>query len=282
MNRSQVEKILLVLLKIFGFIFFTVVVAFPFYWMILSSFQSLTQLITIPPTFWVPPTGWDFSSYRLVLFEQNFLRYLRNSTLVSCTTVLLTVSLATLGAYAVTRLQFRGKHLMTRSILLIYMFPAIVLVIPLFVIFSRLHLRDSLVGLIIVYLAQTIPVALYMLKSYFETLPPDLEEAGLIDGCSRWSVIWRITIPLSLPAMASVALYTFMIAWNEFLFAFIFLDSPSKFTLSRGIIHLAESVHTGQQLLAAAAVVATIPIIILFLFFERYLVKGLTAGGIKG
>lgn len=282
MGRYQVEKILLVLMKILGFIFFTVVVAFPFYWMILSSFQSLTQLITIPPTFWLPPGEWNFHSYSLVLFEQEFLRYLGNSTLVSLITVFLTVALSTLGAYAVTRLRFKGKKLMYRSILLIYMFPAIVLVVPLFVMFSRLHLRDSLFGLIVVYLAQTIPVALYMLKSYFETLPPDLEEAGLVDGCSRWSVIWRITIPLSLPAMASVALYTFMIAWNEFLFAFIFLDTPSKFTLSRGIIRLAESIHSGQQLLAAAAVIATVPIIVIFLFFERYLVKGLTAGAVKG
>lgn len=282
MGRYQVEKILLVLMKILGFIFFTVVVAFPFYWMILSSFQSLTQLITIPPTFWLPPGGWNLHSYSLVLFEQEFLRYLGNSTLVSLITVFLTVALSTLGAYAVTRLRFKGKKLMYRSILLIYMFPAIVLVVPLFVMFSRLHLRDSLFGLIVVYLAQTIPVALYMLKSYFETLPPDLEEAGLVDGCSRWSVIWRITIPLSLPAMASVALYTFMIAWNEFLFAFIFLDTPSKFTLSRGIIRLAESIHSGQQLLAAAAVIATVPIIVIFLFFERYLVKGLTAGAVKG
>lgn len=282
MTRSSVENALLAVLKMIGFIFYTLVVAFPFYWMIISSFQSLSQLITIPPTFFLDLGELDFQSYRTVLFQQDFLRYMANSTLVSSVTVLLTISLATLGAYAVTRLQFKGKKLMYRSILLIYMFPPIVMVVPLFVIFSRLHLRDSLLGLIIVYLAQTLPVALYMLKSYFETLPPDLEEAGLIDGCSRWSVIWRVTIPLSLPSMASVALYTFMIAWNEFLFAFIFLDTPSKFTLSRGIIQLSESIHSGQQLLAAAAVVSSIPIILLFLFFERYLIKGLTAGGVKG
>jgi multiple sugar transport system permease protein len=120
-----------------------------------------------------------------------------------------------------------------------------------------------------------------MLHSYFKSLPPDLEDAGLIDGCSRVGVIWRITVPLSLPAMASVALYTFMIAWNEFLFAFLFLDSPSKFTLSRGIMQIADNINVSQQLLMAAAVIATVPVILLFLILERYMVKGLTAGGIK-
>lgn len=109
-----------------------------------------------------------------------------------------------------------------------------------------------------------------------------MEEAGLIDGCSRFGVIWRVTGPLSLPAMVSVALYTFMIAWNEFLFAFLFLDSPKNFTLSRGIMQIADNINVSQQLLMAASVIATVPIIVLFLLLERYLVKGLTARGVKG
>jgi len=171
---------------------------------------------------------------------------------------------------------------MSYSILLIYMFPAIVLVIPLYVMFSRVGIRDSINLLILVYLAQTLPVALYMLRSYFQTLPPEMEQAGLIDGCSRLGVIWRIVIPLSAPALASVALYTFMIAWNEFLFAFMFLDTPEKFTLSRGVVQLAGSVHLSKQLVMAASVMVTIPILVLFLFFERRLVQGLTAGAMKG
>ena len=171
---------------------------------------------------------------------------------------------------------------MSTSILLIYMFPAIVLVIPLYVIFSRMGLRDSIHVLILVYLAQTLPVALYMLRSYFQTLPAEMEEAGLMDGCSRLGVIWRIVIPLSAPALASVALYTFMIAWNEFLFAFMFLDTPEKFTLSRGLVQLESSVHLSKQLVMAASVMVTIPILVLFLLFERRLVGGLTTGAMKG
>jgi multiple sugar transport system permease protein len=171
---------------------------------------------------------------------------------------------------------------MSYSILIIYMFPAIVLVIPLYVLFSRMGLRDSMHVLILVYLAQTLPVALYMLRSYFHNLPIEIEYAGLTDGCSRFGVIWRIIIPLSSPALASVALYTFMIAWNEFLFAFMFLDTPEKFTLSRGVVQLAGSVHLSKQLVMAASVMVSIPILVLFLFFERYLVRGLTAGAMKG
>lgn len=282
MIRTYLEKALLVLLKVLGFAFFTVVVVFPFYWLFLTSVQPMTELITLPPTFWVPISEMNFSFYPQLLFELGFIRYMRNSAVIATITVLFTLILATMGAYAVTRLRFKGKQLMSRGILLVYMFPAIVLVVPLFVMFSWLGLRDAYLGLIIVYVAQTTPVGLYMLKSYFETLPVDLEEAALIDGCSRWSVIWRVTIPLSLPSMATVALYTFMIAWNEFLFAFIFLDTPSKFTLSRGVVQLSESIQSGQQFLAAAAVIVTVPIITMFFLFQRYLVKGLTAGGVKG
>jgi multiple sugar transport system permease protein len=250
--------------------------------MIVSSLKSLEEILLNPANLGFDIRKIDFRAYYEVLFEHGFLRYISNSVYVSIITVLLSVTLATIGGYAVTRLRFRGRGFMSTSILLIYMFPAIVLVIPLYVIFSRMGLRDSIHVLILVYLAQTLPVALYMLRSYFQTLPAEMEEAGLIDGCSRLGVIWRIVIPLSAPALASVALYTFMIAWNEFLFAFMFLDTPEKFTLSRGVVQLESSVHLSKQLVMAASVMVTIPILVLFLFFERRLVGGLTAGAMKG
>ena len=219
--------------------------------------------------------------YREVLITFDFARFILNSTFVSVVTVVVTLALAVLGAYAVTRLRFPGRNLLSRSILLIYMFPAIVLVIPLYTIFSQLGLRDTLPGLLVVYPATTLPVALYMLRSYFQTLPKDLEEAGMIDGSTRLGVIWRITLPLSLPALASVGLYVFMIAWNEFLFAFMFLDSPAIFTLSRGMVGL-NSQEVPRQFLMAGAVIVTVPIMIIFFWFEKYLVGGLTAGGVKG
>jgi multiple sugar transport system permease protein len=281
-GREGIEEGIIRILRILGILFFFVMVAFPFYWMVVSSLKSLQELLLHPDNLGLDIGNLDFTAYGEVLFGQGFVQYISNSVYVAVLTVLLSLSLATLGGYAVTRLYFRGQAFMSMSILVIYMFPAIVLVIPLYVVFSWLGLRDSIHTLILVYLAQTLPVALYMLRSYFQNLPGEIEHAGLTDGCTRLGVIWRIVIPLSAPALASVALYTFMIAWNEFLFAFMFLDSPEKFTLSRGVVQLAGSVHLSKQLVMAASVIVTVPIIVLFLFFERHLVRGLTAGAMKG
>lgn len=282
MNRERIEINTIRILRIAGLAFFVLIAIFPFYWMLVSSFKSLEELLLKPSNLWLDISKINFRAYHDVLFRHGFIRYLLNSTYVSVITVVLSIILATLGAYAVTRFEFRGKRFMSSVILLIYMFPAIVLVVPLYVIFSKMGMRDSLHALILVYMAQTLPVSLYMLRSYFRTLPPELEYAGLTDGCSRLGVIWRIVIPLTAPALASVALYTFMIAWNEFLFVFLFIDTPDKFTLSRGVVQLSESVHLSKQLVMAASVMATVPILILFFVFERYLVRGLTAGAIKG
>ena len=282
MSRERLERNIIQILRMVGLLVFIAMVAFPFYWMIVSSLKSLEEILLRPANLGLDVRTIDFRAYYEVLFDHGFLRYISNSFYVSILTVILSVTLATVGGYAVTRLRFRGQTLMSTSILIIYMFPAIVMVIPLYVVFSRMGIRDSIHMLILVYLAQTLPVALYMLRSYFHNLPPEIESAGLIDGCSRFGVIWRIVIPLSAPALASVALYTFMIAWNEFLFAFMFLDTPEKFTLSRGVVQLAGSVHLSKQLVMAASVMVTIPILLIFLFFERHLVRGLTAGALKG
>lgn len=283
-RRDLFEVLVLRVLRAVGFVFFLSIVIFPFYFMVISSLKARAELLQ-NPTFLGIDLGRSVREllvgYREVLFTFDFLRYIGNSTFVALSTVAITLLLAILGAYAVTRLQFPGRTFMSRAILLIYMFPAIVLVIPLYAIFTQLGLRDTLPGLLIVYPATTIPVALYMLRSYFQTLPRDLEEAGMIDGCTRLEVIWRITLPLSLPALASVGLYVFMIAWNEFLFAFMFLDNPAIYTLSRGMVAL-NSQEVPRQFLMAGAVIVTVPIMILFFFFEKYLVSGLTAGGVKG
>ncbi|MDL1978094.1 MAG: carbohydrate ABC transporter permease [Desulfobacteria bacterium] len=282
LRRERLENCIIRFLRITGILFFIIMVAFPFYWMIVSSLRPLEEIVMNPANLGLDIGKIDFKAYYDVLFDHGFLRYISNSIYVSAITVALSLVLATVGGYAVTRLRFRGRAFMSYSILIIYMFPAIVLVIPLYVIFSYMGLRDSIHVLILVYLAQTLPVALYMLMSYFKTLPVEMEHAGLMDGCTRFGVIWRIIIPLSAPALASVALYTFMIAWNEFLFAFMFLDTPDKFTISRGVVQLAGSVHLSKQLVMAASVMVTIPILILFLFFERHLVRGMTAGAMKG
>jgi len=271
-------------LRAVGLVFFVFVVVFPFWGMLVASLKPRAEFLANPADLSIPLSaglGRLLEGYRAVLVDYHFLRYIANTAYVATVTMLLTLFLSVLGAYAVARLEFPGRRWMERAVLLTYMFPAIVLAIPLYAIFTLLGLRNTLSGLIVVYLAQTLPVALYMLRSYFETIPASLEEAGLIDGCSRFEVIWRVTLPLSLPALASVGLYVFMIAWNEFLFAFMFLDSPEIFTLSRGMVAL-NSQEVPYQYLMAGAVIVTVPVMLLFFWFERYLVGGLTAGGVKG
>jgi multiple sugar transport system permease protein len=284
MSRYEREVIYIRIFKGIGFVVFTIIVALPFYVMVMTSLKSQQALLANPLDLSIDLSqGFDglFRSYVELFTQFNFGRYLMVSAIVSVGTVILTLLFSVPGAYAVSRLRFPGQALLSRSVLLIYMVPAIVLVIPLYAVFSQLGLRNTLTGLLIVYPATTIPVALYMLQGYFRGLPSELEEAGLMDGLSRLGVIMKITLPLSLPALASVSLYVFMIAWNEFLFAFMFLDDPDIFTLSRGVVSLNSS-EVPRQHLMAGAVIATVPVLFIFLWFERFLVQGLTAGSVKG
>ena len=282
--RYTAEKAYLRLIWGLGLMMFVLIVAIPFYVMVMTSLKSQQSLLLNPLDFSVDASGGAsvlFRSYIELFTEYDFLTLLMNSALVSVITVLITLLFSIPGAYAVAKLRFPGRQWLSGSVLLIYLIPAIILVIPLYAVFSQLGLRNSLLGLCIVYPATTIPVALYMLRGYFAGLPSELDDAGLMDGLSRIQIITRIAMPLSTPAIATVALYVFMIAWNEFLFAFMFLDDVKLFTLSRGIVSL-DSSEVPRQHLMAASVIATLPVLTLFLWFERFLVSGLTAGSVKG
>ncbi|MEL0131999.1 MAG: carbohydrate ABC transporter permease [Rhodobiaceae bacterium] len=282
--RYAAEKFYLRLLWGLGLMMFVLIVAIPFYVMVMTSLKSQQSLLANPLDFSIDPAVGGtvlFRSYIELFTEYDFGTLLLNSAIVSVATVLITLLFSVPGAYAVAKLRFPGRKWLSGSVLLIYLIPAIILVIPLYAVFSQLGLRNSLLGLCIVYPATTIPVALYMLRGYFAGLPSELDDAGLMDGLSRLQIITRIAMPLSMPAIASVALYVFMIAWNEFLFAFMFLDDVKLFTLSRGIVSLNSS-EVPRQHLMAGAVIATTPVLILFLWFERFLVTGLTAGSVKG
>lgn len=282
--RYTAEKAYLRLIWGLGLMMFVLIVAIPFYVMVMTSLKSQQSLLLNPLDFSVDASGGAFVLFRsyIELFtEYDFLTLLMNSALVSVITVLITLLFSIPGAYAVAKLRFPARQWLSGSVLLIYLIPAIILVIPLYAVFSQLGLRNSLLGLCIVYPATTIPVALYMLRGYFAGLPSELDDAGLMDGLSRIQIITRIAMPLSTPAIATVALYVFMIAWNEFLFAFMFLDDVKLFTLSRGIVSL-DSSEVPRQHLMAASVIATLPVLTLFLWFERFLVSGLTAGSVKG
>jgi multiple sugar transport system permease protein len=283
LTRHEWEEAVIRFLTGFGYVFFTAAVAIPFYVMVMTSLKTQGELIANPLDFSIDLSrGWAlFRSYEELFRDFNFGRYMWTSFYVSVLTVLITLLFSIPGAYAVARLRFRGQKALSRSILLIYMVPMIVLALPIYIAFSMTGLRNSILGIVMIYPVTTIPVALYMLQGYFRGLPAEIEEAGLMDGLNRLQVIWKITLPLSLPALASVSLYVFMIAWNEFLLAFMLLDDPSKFTLTRGIASLNSS-EIPRQHLMAGAVIATVPVMALFLGLEKFMTRGLTAGSVKG
>jgi multiple sugar transport system permease protein len=274
-----------------GLTFFLTSILFPFYWMVSSSFKTYAEIGGREPVYVPSALRWD--AYR-ELFDASHESYQRfgativNTIKVSVPTALIAVILSVMGAYAVARLRFRGKELMLNGILLVYLFPGILLIIPLFAMLSQIgarmgfEVRDNLVVLIFTYLAQTLPVALYMLANYFRTIPSEIEQAGLIDGCSRLSVIWRITIPLSIPALISVFIYTLMIAWNEYLYAFVFLNDRRMFTMPIVIDRIFSDPQPRPHVVMAASTVMTLPVVLIFLSLQRFLAEGLTAGGVKG
>ncbi|MEQ3553691.1 carbohydrate ABC transporter permease [Pseudonocardia nematodicida] len=260
--------------------------AFPFYYMIVLSLRSLDQVVLEPGVLW--PAEWDFSTYATVLASeaaggQGFLVFMRNSLVIAVLTVAVTLLAAIPGAYAISRLQFRGRRQVSALFLAVYFFPAILLAVPLFVFFSRIGLRGSLIGLLVVYVAQTVPISIYMLRNYFATVPVSLEEAAAIDGCSRFQILRRISLPLAMPAVVSNALYVFMIAWNEFLFALLFLaEDRDRWTVSLGLSQLSGSLEIPTTVLMAGSVLLTLPIMVIFFFTERLLVEGMTSGAEKG
>ncbi len=277
---------------IFAFVllFFLTGILFPFYWMISSSSKTYAEIGSREPVY--IPSALRLDAYK-ELFDPNnesfwnFGTNILNSLKVAIPAALIAVILSTLGAYAIARLRFRGKDILLNSILLIYLFPGVLLIIPLFAMLAQIggrlgfDVQDNLPVLIITYLAQTLPVALYMLANYFRTIPEEIEQAGLIDGCSRLGIIWRITLPLAIPALVSVAIYAFMIAWNEFLYAFIFLNNRDLFTMPIKINTIFNDPSPRPHVVMAASTVMTLPVVFLFLAFEKYLEQGLTAGGVK-
>ncbi len=276
------------LMLLFAFLAFII---FPFYWMVSSSFKTRAEIGGREPVY--IPSSLNLEAYR-ELFDpnqpnfQNFGRAILNSLIIAVPTALITVTFSALGAYAIARLHFWGKNGMLNGILLIYLFPGVLIIIPLFAMLARLgtmlgfNVQDNLGVLVFTYLAQTLPVGLYMLTNYFRTIPDEIEQAGLIDGCSRFGVIWRITMPLAVPALISVGIYTFMIAWNEFLYAFVFLNDRAMFTMPISINTIFNDPSPRPHVVMAAATIMTIPVMILFLSMERYLAEGLSAGGVKG
>lgn len=258
------------------------VTLFPFIMMLSTSFKITKEAISLHPTIW--PHHWTLKHYAAIFNPHIFpyLMYFKNSMIVSIATSVISVAIGIFGAYALAKLHFKGREMINDSFYTVYMFSGILLIVPLFKIISGLGLYDTRTSLIIIMVVQTLPTTIFMLSSYFQTVPDDLSEAGMIDGLSRLQIIFYIIIPLSIPGILSVFVYCFMIAWNDYLFASIFFSNSANFTLPLGLYTLFSTPDYIWGRMMAASLVTAIPVVLLYALSDRFIKGNLTAGSVKG
>jgi arabinogalactan oligomer/maltooligosaccharide transport system permease protein len=264
-----------------GLILATILAVFPVVWIGISSFKSQNE-ITSSPTLNVWPDKWLWSNYSDVVSRNDyeFLHWFFNSIFIALVTTVVGVFLAATAGYALSRYRFPGYRTALNSFLVTQMFPAAILLVPIYNIIVTLGLLNTKTALILAYSSVAVPFCTWMLKGYFDTIPISLEEAGRIDGLTPFGTFWRIVMPLSLPGIAVTCFYTFITAWNEVAFANIILVENKSYTLPVGLRTYVFQFEQNWQALTAGAMIVTIPAILVFLFAQRYLLAGLTRGGV--
>jgi multiple sugar transport system permease protein len=253
---------------------------FPFYWLVNISLKTGPQL-SEANLFPNPPS---LNNYKSIFQDSNFTHALLNSVIVSLTTTVLALTFGSFCAYALARLKFKGKFFILAAVLSITTFPAIAIAAPIFKLWTDIGLFDTIPGLIIPYITFTLPLAIYILTSFFKEIPKDLEEAALVDGATNFQAFYKVVIPLAAPGLATAGILTFIFAWNEFLLAVTLTSSPAARTVPAAIAFFTGSTQFEQPLgtISAASVVISIPLIIMVLLFQKRIVAGLTAGAVKG
>lgn len=257
----------------------TVGLLFPFLWMVSTSLKGPTEIFSPNPN-WIPKKI-TFEHYRTIWNETPFPTYFKNSMIVAVATSAITLLIGTFLAYGLARYRFRGRRVLENTLIITQMFPLVLMIIPIFLIFIRLSLLNTYTALIIAYCTFALPFATLMLKSYFEALPPDLEEAALIDGCTPVSALFRVVLPLSAPGIAAVGLFAFILAWQEFLIALTITHTTDMRTLPVGISMMIGFREVLWGPLMAGSVIIALPVVILFTYFQKYLISGLTMGAVK-
>jgi multiple sugar transport system permease protein len=257
------------------------IVVFPLIWMVLTSVKPQSELFRIPATFW--PTRITFEHYQTLLNETLFLKYLRNSIILSTSTTLLVIVVAVLGAFSLTRFAYRGRERIALLVLTTYLLPSVVLVLPLYLMMVRVGIANSLFSLVVAYTTFALPYALWLLRSFMSSMPEELEWAALVDGASRLGAFFDVILPQAIPGIISTALFTFIVTWNEYFYALILVNTDEARPLTTGVITmLVTSFNIEWSLLMAAAVAMSLPLIIIFVFLQGYLVKGFATAGVKG
>ena len=276
----------------------------PVFWLVSSSMQTEAEITSVPPH-WIPdhptlqnfkaiflsglgyatpsPTGADPASGGFIpSVASSFLPAMGNSFIVACAVVVLNLIVGVPAAYAMAKVRFRGRQAALYTILATRVIPDIALVVPFFLVVRKLGMLDSLTSLIVTYLAVTVPFTVFVLTSFFEQLPDDLDRAARVDGCSRWQTLWHVFLPLARPALVAVGLFAFLASWNEFLLALMFTQTEASQTLPIIVAGITSDFTVSFSFLNAAGVLAVLPPVLLAVIFERYIVSGLTAGAVKG
>lgn len=256
------------------------IVGFPLFWMLMSSLKPSTELFKIPPT--IIPHKISFEWYQEAFNNTTVIRYFLNSFIVASGTSILVIIIATFGAYSLTRFRYFGRRAITIAVLSAYCIPPIMLMIPLYRIVAGLNLKTSLFGVIIGHMTVTFPFAIWILISFFRSIPREIEEAALVDGGSDFTVFYKVILPLCIPGVLSTGILVFILSWNEYLLSSVLVSQDSLKTLTVGLANYISSVEINWGVIMALGTATTIPIVLMFSAIQKYFVEGLTAGSVKG
>jgi len=267
-------------INIFVLIILIAISFFPLFWMISTSFKTTEDIFSRPPHL-IPPE-FSLKNYAKI-FSPYFLNFFKNSIIVTCGAVLLSLSVATLAGYSFSRFRYHGILIFQIFILMAQMFPLILLLISIYIFFSKLHLLDTRLSLVLAHCSFSLPFSIWMLKGFFDSVPIELEEAAKIDGCPRMKILFRIILPLVKPGLVATSIYIFLLSWDDYVFALQLISSTGKRTVPVGLVlsFLGEFQYAWGELMAGSLAVS-IPVICLFIYIQKHLVHGLTAGAVKG
>jgi multiple sugar transport system permease protein len=252
----------------------------PIFWIFLCSIRPKTEFFSIPPT--ILPKQWTFENYIHLFTQTQFASYLLNSCIVVVATIVLTTLFSILGAYSLARFKYRGRDFFAAFSLYVYLLPAILLIIPLYLWFQKMGLVDSLLGITIAYISLCLPYCLWMLRSFFASVPMEIEEAAAIDGAGRVKSLFSVILPILTPGIVAIGVYTFTLAWNEYIVALILLNSDAKMTYPVGLNGFIGQFDILWEFILSGSVIVSIPALIIFMFTQKALIKGWGAGAVKG
>lgn len=275
MTKTYSERLVLII----GIVCTVLASVFPFLWFVLTSLKSQIQVEAIPPIWW--PDG-SIEFYQRALIDHQLIEFIWNSMIVASATTLISLLIATPAGYALARIRLQGKVWILGGLLCVAMFPQIVIAGPVWKILEQIGGLNTHWGLVLPYVTLTLPLAIWIIATFFKELPLELEEAAQIDGCTSLQALWKVMLPLAAPGIFTAAILTFIYAWNEFFFALLILTDPTKQTLPVGIALFQGEFTMPWGEIAAASIIATLPLILLVLIFQRGIISGLSAGAVKG